>query len=91
MDVRDDLRSTLDVISAILLRGFVIGFALLLISFVFYLLGKDLAFRVHGALCDMTQKELDLMFYCFMGFLKLFVFVFFLIPYLAIRWTLRKA
>lgn len=38
----------------------------------------------------LTKHELDLIHYCGMGLLKLFVFLFFLFPCIAIRMVLRK-
>ena len=38
----------------------------------------------------LSKETLDVIHYCGMGLLKLFVFTFFLFPWLAIRWVLRK-
>ena len=38
----------------------------------------------------LSKEMLDVIHYCGMGLLKLFVFTFFLFPWLAIRWVLRK-
>jgi hypothetical protein len=37
----------------------------------------------------MTRQQFDLIIYCGMGFVKLSAFVFFLIPYVALRLVLR--
>ena len=60
-------------------------------SFVVFMLTNEMIYEIHGKMFGLSEHELDLMFYCSMGFFKLFVFIFFLIPWLAIRMVLRKA
>jgi hypothetical protein len=78
-------------IEGVLLRCFIYGFALLLIWFLFFLVGRDLIYDVHGSMFKkITDRQFEVMHYCGMGLLKLLVFVGFLIPYIAIRLTARK-
>lgn len=76
--------------SDILLRCTLLSFALLLISFTFYLAAGDWAYGIHARLFDISRQEFTLIYYGGMGLLKTLALVLFLIPYLAIRLVLRK-
>lgn len=76
-------------LARVLLRCWVFGFVLLLIWLGVILLAGDFIHRLHGSMFGLSKHELDLIFYCGMGLLKLLVLVFFFIPWLAIRLMLR--
>lgn len=82
-----DFFSTL---AKVLLRCWLFGFVLLLIWLGVILLAGDAVHRLHGGMFGLSKHELDLIFYCGMGLLKLLVLVFFFIPWLAIRLVLRS-
>lgn len=63
---------------------------LLLIWFVGYLVGDDLAFRIHATMFDIDKREFDLVMYCGMALLKFAAVVFFLIPYVALKIVERQ-
>ncbi len=78
-------------IEGVLLRCFILGFVVLMIWFLFFLVGRGLIYDVHGSMFKkITDRQFEIMHYCGMGLLKLLVFVGFLIPYIAIRLTTRK-
>ncbi|MDY6970862.1 MAG: hypothetical protein SV775_00880 [Thermodesulfobacteriota bacterium] len=72
-------------ITAILLRCLIYSFALLLSWFVIFLIAGDWIYGFHSRIFDITRQDFDLMHYCGMAFLKILVFVTFVIPYFAIR------
>ena len=75
-------------VEGVLLRCFILGFAVLMIWFVFFLVAGGLIYDVHGSMFkEITVRQFDTIHYCGMGLLKLFIFVFFLVPYIAMRWT----
>ncbi len=80
----------LDTLAKVLLRCWLMGTLLLLFSFVVFMLTGDMIDEIHGKMFGLTPHELDLIIYCWMGLFKLFVFIFFLIPWLAIKLVLRK-
>lgn len=80
-----------DALAKVLLRCWVFGLLFLLIWFGAYKLAGEEIHRLHGPMFGLTKHELDLIFYCGMGLLKLFVIVFFFFPWLAIRLALRKS
>jgi hypothetical protein len=77
-------------LARILLRCIFLGFALLLIWFILILVGGNVAFEIHSKLFDITRHDFDLMHYWGMGLTKIFIMVFFVIPFIAIRLTLDR-
>ena len=75
-------------LEGVLLRCFVLGFVVLIIWFLFFLVAGGLIYDVHGGLFkEITVRQFQVIHYCGMGLVKLFVSVFFFIPYIAMRWT----
>jgi hypothetical protein len=76
-------------IEGVLLRCFILGFVVLIIWFVFaVLIGPGCILEVYGRMFkQITERQFQVIHYCGMGLLKLFIFVFFLFPYIAMRWT----
>jgi len=87
---KDEQNNCLDAVAGICLRCFVLAFCLLLFSFVFYLLAADWAYSFHSGWFDISRHDFDLMFYCWMAFIKIVSFLFFLFPYISIKLILRK-
>jgi hypothetical protein len=79
----------LESLARVLLRCWVLGFVLLFISLGAMMLAADFSYRLQGNLFGVTKHELELIFYCGLGLLKLLVLVFFFIPWLSIRFVLR--
>ena len=73
-----------------MLRCWIFGFALLLFSFVVFMLTDEIIDDIHGRMFGLTPHELDLIIYCGLGMLKLCVLVLFLMPWVAIKLVLRK-
>ena len=72
----------------VLLRCFILGLAMLFVWFLFFLVAGELIYDFHGDLFEnITERQFQVIHYCGMGLLKLFVSVFFFIPYIAIRWA----
>ena len=80
----------LKAVAKILLRCWIFGFVLLAIWFGVALLMGETIHQLHGPMFGITSHELDILFYSGMGILKLFVFIFFFIPWLSIRLVLKK-
>lgn len=86
-EYRYELFNTL---AQILLRCFVLGYALLLIWFVLSLSAGEVIYGTTGKWFGLTPHEVDLIQYGGMAAVKCAVLLFFLFPYIAIRWVLRK-
>ena len=84
-----DLNETLAVLAKILLRCFLLGFLFLIFWFLLYLAAADLMLTVHGGLFNLDDRDVNLLNYYGMAYFKMAIFVFFLIPYIAVRLVLR--
>ena len=70
------------------LRCVILGTVVLIIWFLFFLVAGGLIYSVHGGFFkEITVRQFQVIHYCGMGLTKIFVFVFFLFPYVAIRWA----
>lgn len=81
---------SLEAWASVLLRAWIIGFVLLFISAAAFLLGGSQIYDLQSRIFDISRANMDLVYYCFLGSMKLIVLLFFFIPWLAIRLTLRK-
>ena len=87
----DSTKELLETTKDVLLRCWIIGFVLLFISLGATLLTGNLVHDLHGSMFGLTKHELDLIFYCLMGILKLIVIACFFIPWLSIKLVLKKS
>ena len=87
----DSTRELLETTKDVLLRCWIFGFVLLIISLGATLLTGNLIHDLHGSMFGLTNHELDLIFYCLMGILKLIVIACFFIPWLSIKLVLKKS
>ena len=88
--IKDEQINCLDAVAGVFLRCFVLAFCLLLFSLVFYLLAADWAYSIHSRWFELSRLHFDLMYYYVMAFMKIASFLFFLLPYIAIKLILRK-
>lgn len=86
----DSTRDFFDTLANVLLRCWIFGFALLLLAFIMILVAGGIIDDIHGRMFGLSPHEFDLIFYCWLGALKLLVLVLFFMPWLAIRLVLRK-
>lgn len=78
-------------VEGVLLRCFILGFVALIIWFLLFVFAGELVYDVHGGIFrEITDRQFEVIHYCGMGLLKLFVSVFFFIPYIAMRWTAKS-
>jgi len=87
---KDEQNNLLDAVAGVLLRCFVLSVCLLLFWFVFYLAAGGWAYSIHSRWFELSRHDFDLMYYYVMAFFKMASFLFFLIPYIAIKLILRK-
>jgi hypothetical protein len=87
----ESTREFFDTLGKVLLRCWIIGSVLLLFSFVVFMLTGEIIDEIHGKMFGLSAHELDLIIYCGLGLFKLFVLIFYLFPWIAIKLVLRKA
>jgi hypothetical protein len=80
----------LESISQVLWRAFILGYVVLLIWFVAYALPGSPLCSIHDTFFGLSPHECSLLTYGGMGLFKIAILVCFLIPWVAIRWALRK-
>jgi hypothetical protein len=90
MSEQNDVNDLLDALAKVLLRCFVLGFLLLLIWVVVFVLASNVIHNLHGKMFGLSEHDLNVIHYCGIAFVKLCVFLFFLFPWIAIRLVLRK-
>ncbi|HTZ16974.1 MAG TPA: hypothetical protein VMB78_00910 [Dissulfurispiraceae bacterium] len=81
---------TLEALAAILGGSFLISYAILIFWFLVYLYAPDWLYGLNTKWFAIGRKEFDLINYGGMAFLKILNLVFFLSPFLAIKFLLRK-
>ena len=89
--MQESTRNSCDTLAKILLRCWIVGFVLLAIWLGAVLLMGETIHKLHGPMFGLTRHELDVIFYGGMGMLKVFVLVFFFIPWLSMRLVLKQA
>ncbi len=90
MNNQSEVDNFLKAIAGVLIRSFILGIVVLMVWFLFLVLIDDLAYSIHSTWFDMTKQQFDLLWYGGMGLIKIFLFFFFLFPYIGIRMVLAK-
>jgi len=85
-----DMRNGLDVIAKILIRCFILGVIILLLWFLLIVFAGDYVYQWHSKFYEITKEHLYWTMYAGIAFTKVFVFLVFLFPYIAIRMILAK-
>ena len=80
----------LQTVASILLRSFLFGLAFLLLWFLLYLIAPGWMFDMNARWFNIDRRDFELINYFGIGFVKIVIFLFFLLPYLAIKSMLRK-
>jgi hypothetical protein len=78
----------LDVVASILIRCFVVTVGAMVFTWIVWLILGDVVYDVHSQLYEVTKTEFDLYFLYTMTIVKGLNLLFFLFPFLAIKWYL---
>jgi len=76
---------TLELVRDVLGWSGVLSLGMLLFWWLFFVLGHDLMYRIHGKWFKLSVETFDAIHYAGMVFFKICIFVFIIIPYLAMR------
>jgi hypothetical protein len=87
---KDEQINLMENLAGILIRCFCLAYALLLIWFVFCLVGGDWGYNLTSQWFKVSKHEYELVCYYGIAFMKICVLTFFFIPYIAIKLVLRK-
>ena len=81
--------ATLNAVAAILIRCFIITAGAMLITWLVWFLYGDVVHAMYARKLAMTREKFDIFFLYVMTFLKGANLLFFLFPFIAIKWYLR--
>jgi hypothetical protein len=76
---------TVEIIRDVLAWCSVINLGLLLFWWLWFILGHDFIYRFHGKWFKFSVEQFDATHYALMGFFKIGIFLFNIVPYLALR------
>lgn len=74
-------------LSAVLIRAFWLGMLLLALWANIFMLWGVRMYSSHAQWFNLSFHEFELIHYCGMAFMKIMLLVFFLVPYLGIKWA----
>jgi hypothetical protein len=80
---------TLDTLAAILIRCFVITVGAMLFTWLVWFVMGGAVHGIYAQMLVITRKEFDIFFLYVMTFMKGINLLFFLFPFIAIKWYLR--
>ena len=80
----------LQTVATFLLRSFLFGLAFLLFWFLLYLIAPGWMFEMNARWFNIGKRDFDLINYFGIGFVKISIFLFFFLPYLAIKSMSRR-
>ena len=89
--IDENTRATAMFVSNVLFRACAIGFVLLGISSIGMLSMTDQMYAVHSSMIDIPPLSYNTMLFDWIANMKILLLVFFLLPAVAIRWTLKAS
>ena len=87
--IDDKTRSVAVFVSSVLFRACLLGFGVLLLASIPTLLMTDQLHAIHNSIMAIPRPEYNVLLFSWLGYMKLALIVFFLLPAIAIRWALR--
>jgi hypothetical protein len=81
----EERNMTAEIVRSVLGWSALINYGVLIVWFLFFVLGHDWMYRVHTKFFSLSTEKFDSTHYASMAFFKLLVIVFNLVPYLAMR------
>ena len=85
----EEALKTFDVIAGILLRCFIFLVIAQVFACLVIFLAEDTIYQIYAGIFDLSKKEYDLFILYSLAFMKILNVAFFLVPFLAIKLTLR--
>lgn len=90
MNKQNNHRESLETVARVLIRCFLGGAIFVLIWFIAFVAAGDRMYLLHTRWFGITREHFELVQYCAMAAAKIFIFIAFLVPYVALRLVLRK-
>jgi hypothetical protein len=90
MDEVKNIENCLDAIAKVLIRCFLMGVVVMLVWVGFLVLAGDFAYNVHSRFISLSREQFNCIQYAALAITKGCIFLYFLLPYIAIRLVLSK-
>jgi hypothetical protein len=87
MKISENMKDALETKAKVSIRCFFMNYALILLWWASYMIGRRC--KLHKLIFNLNQHEFALVTYCGIAFAKVCNVMFFLFPYIAIRWVLK--
>ena len=84
-------RQAYESIASFLWRSLVLGYLVLIVWTIALLWPGSLLCQLHQNLFDLSLHECNIVLYGGLGLMKILLIVFYLLPWLAIRWLLKRS
>lgn len=84
---QEDFQKNLDGVAGILIRCFLGGMALLIVWFAGFAAAGDWIYQMHTRWFQIPRQTFDTIHYAGMAFTKIEIILFFLLPWIAIRFS----
>jgi hypothetical protein len=62
----------------------IVNVSLLILSFLLWMFAADFIYKLHGRWFPMPRETFNMVFYCFLGFYKIIVYVFNIVPWVVL-------
>lgn len=85
-----EVGEVLEIIGRVLIRCFVMGVALMVVWLGFLVLAGEFTYNVHSRFIPISREQFDVIQYAAIAITKMCIFLFFLLPYIAIRLVLIR-
>jgi hypothetical protein len=85
----DEQNKLLETLAAIFIRSFFLSLGLIYLWFGFYLITGSSGYSIHSKWFNLNRYDYELVNYFGIAFTKISAILFFLVPYLSIKWVLR--
>ena len=80
----------METIEKLTIRCFIIGLVFMLFWFFMYLAAGNWMYEIHSKWFELSKHEFAVVHYCGLAFMKICIFLFFLVPYIACKWAGKK-
>jgi len=81
----------METIEKLTIRCFLIGMLFMLIWFYMFLAAGDWMYGIHSQWFALSKHEFAVVHYCGIAFVKICIFLFFLVPYIACKLCRKKS
>ncbi len=75
----------IEILTAFFMWCSIVNIGLLLVSFLLWIIAADWIYRLQSRWFPMPRQTLNVIFYCFIGFYKIIVYIFNIVPWIVLE------